>query len=593
MAIFMSEERIDTEVLVVGGGGAASFAAAHAAQKGVKTTLVSKGALGKSGATVLAGAGIQMDGKSASEMGFPGDPKWTKNKLFREIVVEGFYLNNQKLVEVWTDRAASMIAELLDHNLKAEFQEPGSLHTSGSELARACAEGVRREDVNVMEDVMVVDILKSGGRVAGALGVSIATGRIIVFKAKAVVLATGGWHQAYPFTSGTAELTGDGQAMAYRAGGELIDMEMVTFCPNTILWPKIHRGSIFGYVASFAVDAKMLNNKGEEIMLNYDPRIAEIAATTEFNKNIWSIACARTVSAGAASPHGGVYWSMKHLPQSVFSDTLAGRFPNWRWQGEDFSDLIEILRKGKSIEVAPAAHYFEGGISINERCETRIPGLYAAGECGSGVFGANRVCDARTEMVVFGGVAGESAAEYAMSCSEAKINHHRLQEIKEKMEEPLHRRDGVRPIEIMRRIQEIGDGCVGIIRTGRDLRRAIEEIERIHRKEIPRMTVSDSDRSYNREWIESMEVQNLIICLEASARGALAREESRGLHYRTDCLRMDHDRWLKEIVVSESRGKMTLTTRPVTVTKMPLPRGSETWEEYVVKAVPVLKELAK
>jgi len=583
---------IETDVLVVGGGGAASLAAAHASKKGAETTLVCKGGLGRSGATVLAGAGIQMDGEGACKMGFPGNPKWTKSKLFQEIVIEGFYLNNQKLVEVWTENAASRISELLDYGLKAEFQPPGSLHMSGLELARACADGARRHDVTIIEDVMVIDLLTTNGKVVGALAADIITGELLVFKCKAIVLATGGWHQAYPFTSGTRELTGDGQAMAYRAGARLINMEMVTFCPNTILWPRIHRGSIFGYVASFAVDTKMLDNKGEDIMLDYDPRISEIAATTEFNKNIWSIACARTVEAGKGSPHGGVFWSMRHLSSTAFDDVLAKKFPDWRWQGEDFSDIIELLRQGKPVEVAPAAHYFEGGISINERCETQILGLYAAGECGSGVFGANRVCDATTEMVVFGGAAGEAAAKYAKRSKPQDIDNNQVKAMRKQILEPLPQRDGNRPARIRERIQDIAIKYVGIIRNGDGLRRAIEEIEAIQSKEIPRLALSTSERPYNKEWIESLEVRNLITCLEASARAGLLREESRGLHYRTDYPRMNHNQWLKEIVISESKGKMTCTTRPVTVTKISLPSGTETWEDYIVRAAPVLKQLA-
>lgn len=585
------ERVFETDVLVVGGAGAASMAAVHASKQGVKTTLVCKGRLGKSGATILAGAGIQMDGVSACEMGLPGNPEWTKEKLFKEIVVEGFYLNNQQLVEVWTENAGPRLKELLDWGMKAVFREPANFGTSGRELGRVCAEGVKRHGIDVVEDLMVVDLLTVRGCVVGALGVDVNTGDFMVFKAKAVVLATGGWHQAYPFTSGTMELSGDGPAMAYRGGAELSNMEMVTFCPNTVLWPEIHRGSIWGYVASFPLDVKLLNRKGEDIMAAYDPAIQEIAATTEFNKNIWSIASARAVAAGRGSPHGGVYWSMKHLPLNVFDDVLAKRYPNWRWQGEDFSDIIQLLKNGYAVEVAPAAHYFEGGIAINAQGETTVAGLYAGGECASGVFGANRVCDATTEMVVFGGVAGASAGKYAKRVRTREINSKQVDTLKDELFQPLHRREGVKPAEVRTRIQKIARECVGIIRNGVDLGSAVKALEEIRVTAFPRLAVTSKERAYNKEWIDALEVRNLLLCLEASARSAFMRTESRGLHYRVDCLEMDNDHWLKEIIVKESEGVMKLFTKPVTVTKMKPPTGKMTWEEYLVKAVPLLQEL--
>lgn len=585
------ERIVETEVLVVGGAGAAAMAAVHASKQDVKTTLVCKGRLGKSGATILAGAGIQMDGPSACKMGLPGDPKWTKEKLFQEIVIEGFYLSNQKLVEVWTENAGARIKELLDWGMKGHFNKPANFGTSGRELGRVCTEGVKRHNVEVVEDVMVVEVLTNNGRVAGAIGIDINTGKFVIFRAKAVVLANGGWHQAYPFTSGSNELTGDGQAMAFRAGTELSNMEMVTFCPNTILWPEIHRGSIWGYVASFPLFVKMLNSKGEDVMKDYDPKIVEIAATTEFNKNIWSIASAKAILNGRGSPHGGVYWSLKHLPQNVFDDVLVKRYPNWRWQGEDFSDLIQMLQKGYAIEVAPAAHYFEGGIKINEKCETKILGLYAGGECASGVFGANRVCDATTEMVVFGGVAGESAGKYAKNVSICDIPTEQVKTLKAELLKPLNRKEGVRPAVVRKKIQKIANEYVGIIRNGADLNKAVKEIEEISIKDLPNLKVASSQRVYNKEWIDALEVRNVQLCLEAAAKAALMRTESRGLHYRTDYLEVDNNNWLKEIIVKKANGNMKLHAEAVTVTTMKLPKGKMLWEEYVAWAVPKLQEL--
>lgn len=575
----------ETDVLVVGGGGAACFAAVHAKRMGAETTLVCKGRVGKSGATVLAGAGIQMDGKSACEMGYPGDSESTKEKLFREIVLEGFYLNNQRLVEVFCRDAAARIKELLHWGLRAEFSPPGSFGMPGIELARACSEGVKTHDVELVEDTMITDILLHKGKVAGAVGIDINSGEFVLFKAKAVVLGTGGWHQAYPFTTGSNELTGDGQAAAYGAGAELINMEMVTYCPNILLSPPMHRGSILPIILAMFTEAKMLNNKGADIMKYYDPKIVEIAETTEFNKNIWSIASAREIMAGRGTPHGGIWVSMKHLPLQIF-DTVEKR-----WFQKEELDLWRQLKEGYAVEVAPAAHYFDGGVAINENCETNVPGLYAAGECSSGTFGANRVCDATTEMVVLGGVAGRCAGEYAKRKKAWDMDPQHVEAIQRKRIAPLEREQGLSPIEMRKKIQQIADGSVGVIRSGSNLNKAIEELERVRVMELPKLCVAEKSRKYNVEWIESVEVENMLLCVEASAKSALMRTESRGVHYRTDHLNMDNVNWQKEIVVKEENGKMQLGTRPVIMTIMEPLRAPMTWEQYITWVVPPLKEL--
>jgi succinate dehydrogenase/fumarate reductase flavoprotein subunit len=585
----MAEKIVETDVLVVGGGGAACFAAVHAKKKNVKVALVCKGTVGKSGNTLLIGGGLQCDGPGATEIGEAGSPEETKEKLFREIVIEGFYLGNQKLIDVWCRDAAASVKELIDWGYRYNFNPPGSFRQASSgEQSRALAAGVRKNEIERFEDVMLLDILTENGKCVGAMGLDVNTGDLIVFKSKAVVLATSGWGSLWPLNSNCDGNTGDGQAMAFRVGVELAGMEKFTWNPGVILWPPKHRGSIFGYILGFHLDTMMVDNKGQDVLKFYDPKIVEIASNTEFNKNIWSLAEARTVAAGRGSPRGGVYLSCRHIPQNIFDAKVNRLFPTGKWQGEDFTDLLEVLRRGEAVEIVSMAHYAEGGISINEKCETNLPGLYAAGECAAGPFGANRVCDATTEMIVFGGVAGDSAAEYSKTVESVEVDKEQVEALKKKYEAPLERKEGITPMEIRKKIQRIATDYVGIIKNGADLEKALEEIEKL-KPVLQEMYMPFKSKRYNLDWVAALEAENMLTCLEATVKSALMRTESRGVFYRLDYPKTDPN-WLKEITVNKVDDRMELSTRPLTITTMEPPKLAVTWDDYVVWAVEKLEE---
>jgi succinate dehydrogenase/fumarate reductase flavoprotein subunit len=216
-----------TEILIIGSAGAGLRAAIGAAGS-AKVTVLSKGPYGRGGATVMAGADIMLDGKSLSEMGFTGDPSDSREKFFHDIVVEGFELNNQEMVQIYVDEAPDRIRELLEWGMKTDSERAfrRGLITSGAEILRVLRKQVAAAEVAVFEFTMAVDLLVEEGRVCGAVGVNVRDGSIIFFKAKAVILATGGWHELFAFNTGSDELTGDGPAMAYRAGARLTNMEM-------------------------------------------------------------------------------------------------------------------------------------------------------------------------------------------------------------------------------------------------------------------------------------------------------------------------------------------------------------------------------
>jgi len=582
---------VDADVLVVGGAGAGLRASIGAREKGAKTILISKGPVGKSGATLLAGADLTLDGKSLHELGFTGEPRDTKRKFFNDIVRQGFYLNNQRLVEVYVADAPKRVKELLDWGIKVGFTEERAIFASGSSILGALLRKAKEIGVEMMDDVMLIDLLTKERKISGALGLDIKTGDLIAFKSKAVVLATGGWHKAYSPNAGPRELSGDGHAAAYRAGAELANMEFVTFCCNVLLWPPKWRGIIFTYILSLLIGGKLVNSQGEDFAAKYDPAIVKVGTSTEWNKSFVSITTALEVLEGRGSPHGGVYYGFGDMAWNEFESRVTRRYPNWKYTGIDFSELGKLLKEGKPVEVGPAAEYFEGGIVVNEKFEASIPGLYAGGECTASLFGANRVAAATTEMIVEGAIAGESAAEYAKKINMLDIDERQVERLREKVLSPLKREGGVKPIELRNRIQRIANKTLGPVRNRKGIEKLIQFIETVKNNELPRLYTSSKSERYNKEWIETLELENVVNVLEVSARSALMRTESRGVHYCSDCPQADNKNWLKEIVVKRVGDKIRTTTRPVTVTKLPLPGGVVPYMEMMKRLMEAHSEI--
>jgi len=585
------DEVMTTDVLVVGGGGAGLRAAIGAAEKGASTLLICKGLTAKSGASLLAGADLTLDGRSLHELGFPGEPRDTKDKFFNDIVTQGFYLNNQKLVELYVEDAPKRVKELLEWGIKVNFSEQRAIFTSGSSILSALLKRAKEVGVGTMDDVMLIDLLTKHGRVSGVLALNIRTGDLIVFRSKSVVLATGGWHKAYSPNAGSRELSGDGIAAAYRAGAEVANMEFVTFCCNVLLWPPKWQGIIFPYLLHLLVGGRLVNSRGEDFLNKYDPTIVKFGTSMEWNKCFVSIATALEVLAGRGSPHGGVYYEPGDVPWEEFESRVTKYYPSWRYKGIDFSELRGMLKEGKPIEVGPAAEYFEGGIVINEKCETTIPGLYAAGECAVSLFGANRIAAATTEMLVEGAIAGESAAEYAKRVVMPEIDEKQVERLREKVLRPLEREDGTRPVELMKKVQKMAHEKLGPVRKHDNMEEFVRFIEVVKEKELPNLCVSSKTRRYNKEWIEALELENIVQVLELSAKSALMRTESRGVHYRLDHPYTDNDNWLREIVMRRVGDKIDVITRPVVVTKLPPTRGVVPYMEMMKRMMEAHSEI--
>ena len=583
----MSE--LKSDVLVIGSGGAGLRAAIESCDRGASTTLVSNGALGKSGATMIAGADVTLDGAGAARIGLPGNEEDSKEKFFHDIVIQGYYLNNQKLVEAYVRDAPVRTKELIDWGIKYVWDGKRALLTQGVELNRVLVDQVRKRSITVADDVYTTDLLIQGNTVVGAVGVDINRGEIKAFRAKSVVIATGGWQRAYSFTSAPGGMTGAMHVAALRAGADLVNMEMVTFCPNVILWPPALRGDIFPYIL-IEMFGDLLEKHGRPFLRDeYDPLIYKIATTTEWNKLIYSMAATRIVLRGDGSPQGGTYYSIKTVPTNIV-DEAEKLYPGWKWLRTDFSNLMDWLKAGNAVEVAPAAHYMEGGILVDEHARTTLKGLYAAGECSGGLFGANRVASAITQILVQGAIAGKSASEFSKISKMREPDRSQLDGIQTRLLAPFERKTGVHAVDLKKRVRKIADNHLWVLRNGNGLKKAVSELESILSNDLPRLSLHTAARTYNKEWIDAIEIENTAQVLLASARSALFRTESRGVHNRSDYPLTNNNSWLREVITRSVKGRLTLTTRPVTITKLRPPKGKFGFEEGILKAVKELGE---
>jgi succinate dehydrogenase/fumarate reductase flavoprotein subunit len=423
--------------------------------------------------------------------------------------------------------------------------------------------------------VMITGLLLSGGRVCGAAGLDIRRGVPLVIRAGAVVLATGGAHHIFPFTTGPEGQTGDGHAMAIRAGAEMINLEMVQSLPTILLSPPMMRGSIFIFLLGpqSGVRGWLLNRYGERFMERWDP-----ARMERSTRDVLSVAIASEVAAGRGSPSGGVYFSTAHLPRNLVWDFARwGAKPyirtDWTAHGLDYRPVVERLMSGEGVEVAPAVHFFMGGVRIDERCQTTLPYLLAAGEVAGGVHGANRLSgNAFTQMLVQGRVAGERAAELAMGGSPPDPDPGLLREILERVTQPLERRgDGVTGYEAIEAIHAIAGDHAGIVRDETSISDGIRKLERL-RSDLTDRIHCTAEREYNPGWVEALQARNCLVTLEGILRSALLRRESRGAHFRRDFPESSAE-WLRSVILSSEDGGNThqLRAEPVRAGLVPLP----------------------
>jgi len=548
-----AENIVKTDVLVIGSGGAGLIAAIKAHEKKVKVLVVTKGKL-LSGCTPISMGGMNV----------ALHPEDSQDIHFKDTVIGSDYLCNQKLVRIMVSEAYYRLRDL--ENYGTIFVKENGRYKlfrfSGCSFPRAAistepysggfirglTNEVIRRDIPIYENTMITKLLKKDGCVVGATGINFITGEFIVFNAKSTILATGGAGYLYSLTSNPSVMTGDGYALAYRSGAELIDMEFVQFRSCIVHPPKL-RGQPPPSDGLVTIGGRFYNAFGERYMKKYYPNKIEDVTRDEM-----MIAAHKEIKRGAGTVHGGVYNDLSGVKEEelyrfeafVKSCKAEGIDPTWQ-----------------PIEWAPGAHHFMGGVVIDEKCETSIPGLFAAGEVTGGIHGGNRMGgNALTDAMVFGARAGTFAAERALSTnSHQDIDLEDVVVEKQRISEFYGKKQGVDPADVKRRIQKIMDEYVGVARNGEDLIKAVDELEKIRQEMLPDICVSGE-----------RELEKLCFALEACglldvglmiSKAALMRCESRGAHLREDYPQRDDKNWLKNIVIRKRDNRMELETRPV------------------------------
>jgi len=560
----MSYETIGTDVLVIGAGGAGCRAAIEAANHNVQVTLISKELLGKAHTCMAEG------GYNAALANVDSADNWQVH--LKDTVVGGAWLNNQRLVEILVKEAGERIFDLEEYGAVWDrtpegkiMQRPFGKQTyrrtcyaadrTGHEMMATLVEEVRRRNLDMLDEIFVTSFLTSGGRVVGAFAIDTKSGNFLVFKAKAVVLASGGAGRIYKITTNAAQDTGDGYAAAYRIGAKLVDMEMIQFHPTGMVYPDSHRGTLVTEAVR-GEGGLLFNINRERFMQRYEPKLMELAGRDVVARSI-----ATEILEGRGTPQGGVYLDVSHLPANVIEERLPSMMRQFRDVGVD-------IRK-EPMQVAPTAHHFMGGVQINENAETNIPGMYAAGEITGGVHGGNRLGgNALADTQVFGKLAGENAAKYAVKNPVPPIDKKQINREIRHANKFLKQKKGLRPVEIKDKLTSLMWDKVGIFRTGKEMQEAVTEIERIKKKDLPQLCVMDNKTRYNREWIGALEIENMVLVAEMVAKAALMRTESRGAHYRRDYPKIDNQNWFLNIVIEQKDGEIMFQKIPVVATLM-------------------------
>jgi succinate dehydrogenase / fumarate reductase flavoprotein subunit len=571
MADLSDIQTVEHDVVVIGAGGAGLRAAIECGSQGLSTGLVCKSLLGKAH-TVMA------EGGCAAALGNVA-PKDNWRVHFRDTMRGGKFLNNWRMAELHARNAPDRVRELEEWGAVFDRTPSGLISQrnfgghryprlahvgdrTGLEMIRTLQDRVVHEQrVTVHMECTALSLLLDGGAVAGVLAYWRETGRLFMIKAKAVIIATGGGGRAWRFTSNSWEYTGDGFALAYDAGAELIDMEFTQFHPTGMVWPPSVRGILV--TEGVRGDGGVLKNRdGDRFMFKYIPEkfAAETADTVEeadrwlvdseknrrppelLTRDVVARAITREVVEGRGSPHGGVFLDIASRRPADF---IKRKLPSMYHQ---FKELAGVDITAEPMEVGPTLHYFMGGIRVDaDTQQSTVPGLFAAGECTGGMHGANRLGgNSLSDLLVFGHLAGVGAADYARAQPRRTVNMRDVEAAVQRATEPLNRADGVNPYLVTEHLQKVMDRYVNIVRDRGELETALVELEGIKR-EVAQVKAPGAAQ-YNPGWHEAIALSSLVITAEAVTRAGLLREESRGAHTRVD-FPSESDEWVQYNVV--------------------------------------------
>jgi succinate dehydrogenase / fumarate reductase flavoprotein subunit len=556
-------ETHEHDVLVIGAGGAGLRAAIEALAQGASVGIVCKSLLGKAH-TVMAEGGI------AAALGHvDAADDWRVH--FRDTMLGGKLLNNWRMAQIHAQESGDRVRELEQWGALFDRTEDGNILQrafGGHSFRRLCHVGDRtglemirtlqdrgvQMGIDVYMECAVTRLFKDGDRIAGAFGYWREQGRFAVFKAKSVVIATGGIGKAWRITSNSWEYTGDGMALAYDAGAELMDMEFVQFHPTGMVWPP----GVQGILVTEAVRGEggiLTNRSGERFMKRYDPEKMELSTRDVVARAIYTEA-----KEGRGTEHGGAYLDISQKPAEYVKRKLPSMY-------HQFLELADVdITKGP-MEVGPTCHYMMGGIRVEaETAESTVPGLFAAGEAAVGLHGANRLGgNSLSDLLVFGRRAGLAAAQSASNARSVSIDSRQVEDAARELLAPFERASGDEPYAIHRDLQEKMQNLVGIFRVEEDLKHALAEIASL-KERTARLHV-DGSRLFNPGWHLARDLDSMLTVVEAVTRSALARQESRGAHSRIDHPKPDPEWGKKNIVVAREGDTMKLAT--VLVQKMP------------------------
>jgi succinate dehydrogenase / fumarate reductase flavoprotein subunit len=598
-------ETQEYDVLVVGAGGAGLRAAIEASGAGARTALVCKSLLGKAH-TVMAEGGIAAALASA-------DTRDSWQVHFRDTMRGGKMLNHWRMAQLHAQEAPARVRELQEWGAVFDRTAAGGIlqrnfggHTyprlahvgdrTGLEMIRTLQDRGVHQGIDVFMECTLRALLKDGDHIAGGFGYWRESGRFVVFRARAVILATGGIGRCWEISSNSWEYTADGHAMALWAGADLIDMEFVQFHPTGMVWPPSVRGTLIteGVRGEGGV---LRNSRGERFMFGYIPEMyrGEFAETEEesdrwvagvvsgrrtdarrppelLTRDVIARAIRREINEGRGSPHGGV---LLDIASRRSPEEIVRKLPGMYHQFKELAD-VDITRE--PMEVGPTCHYMMGGVRVDpDTQESTVPGLFAAGEVGGGLHGANRLGgNSLSDLLVFGQRAGAFAARHARDRADLPaINPDEVAALAREALAPFDLPEGENPYAIHGELQALMQRRVGIVRSEEDLRIALGELDRL--RDRARRVKAGGNIQYNPGWHLALDLKNMIDISEAVTRAALARTESRGAHTREDYPDSE-DGWGRRSVIIRKRGEALL------VAEEPLPEMPDELKQLLKKS---------
>ncbi len=567
----MNLEYLDTDILIFGAGGAGLLAAVHAHERSprLRIVVVVKGLMGQSGCTRMVQGGYNAVLNSADSL----------ENHFYDTVKGGAYLNDQELAWTLVEDAPKRILEL-ENRLGCIFDrnDDGTIHQkafAGQSFDRTIHKGdltgieimsnlrdyiLEQEEIFVLEDARGLDLLLSESRIIGALVLNMRTGGFLVVRSKATLVATGAAATMYKISSPSLEKSGDGMAMAWRAGAAFADMEMVQFHPTGLLvGNSIATGGLLEEGLRGA-GARLFNGRNERYMSLYDPARMERATRDVISRSSYL-----EIAAGRGTEHGGVLIDASHLDEEFLLRNFPGMVERCRTYG---FDLLH-----HPVEVSPSAHYQMGGICIDVNCHTNLEALFAAGEDAGGVHGANRLGgNGVADSIVYGARAGDSMVEYVAASRLYEVSPTQIRKLAEEWSQSLVRSEGENPFGLRREFESLMWEKVGIVRSEQGLHEALAGLAEL--RERTRRVKAVGEPVFNSEWGEAINLANLAIVAEMVAHSALCRRESRGAHYRSD-FPQSSPQWLKRIHLRPGgNGAMKLSVLPIEWTRLTPPELS-------------------